>query len=258
MPAMLRKIYSTLKPSSLKKIINYLYLLHQFRRYKPQIEKFKNIHKNERCFIIGTGPSLNKTNFNLIKKEILFGVNTLYRGYKKFGIKCQYYACSDKNVLKNNFKDILRIDTTLFLSSGAAKEYLVKKNLYKKMQKREPILLQEKVPIVSANKFPKDITKGVYWGGTVIIDICLPVAYYMGFSKVYLLGCDCDYSGVHRFDGSKTDTMGMGASGEWEPIFTGYRICKKAFEEDNREIINVTVGGKLEIFKRQKLEQIIR
>jgi hypothetical protein len=35
-------------------------------------------------------------------------------------------------------------------------------------------------------------------------------------------------------------------------------MCKKAFEEDRREIINATVGGELEVFRRQSLEEIIK
>ena len=36
-----------------------------------------------------------------------------------------------------------------------------------------------------------------------------------------------------------------------------YRLAKEAFEEDGREIVNATVGGKLELFPRQTLEQAL-
>ena len=45
--------------------------------------------------------------------------------------------------------------------------------------------------------------------------------------------------------------------GDWSKVLTSYETCKKAYEDDNREIINATVGGKLDIFKRKKLEEII-
>ncbi len=34
-------------------------------------------------------------------------------------------------------------------------------------------------------------------------------------------------------------------------------LQKKVYEADGREIINATVGGKLEVFERKKLEDII-
>jgi len=37
----------------------------------------------------------------------------------------------------------------------------------------------------------------------------------------------------------------------------GYNDIFKNYEEGGRQIINATVGGKLEIFKRKKLEEII-
>ena len=67
-------------------------------RGNPRVKRFKDVHKGERCFIIGTGPSLNVTNFDFIKDEIIFGVNTLYTGLLKFGITCDYYAVSDVDV----------------------------------------------------------------------------------------------------------------------------------------------------------------
>lgn len=231
------------------------FLYYKYNSHK--LKKFKNIHKGQRCFIIGTGPSLNKTNLSLVKNEIVFGVNTLYRGLSKFGIRCNYYAVSDVDVWKSHFKNILDLNAILFLSSDAGKDYLSNLSFYQKFQKNEPIVIRELGEMWSSGWLIKDLSIGAYWGYTVIIDICLQAAYYMGFREVYLLGCDCDYSGLHRFDGLKTETLGGGAVGDWSKIFTSYEICKKVYEEDGRKIINATVGGKLEIFKRKKLEEIV-
>ena len=82
------------------------------------LSKFKDIHKGQRCFIIGTGPSLNKTNLSLLKDEICFGVNTLYKGLEKFGLKCQYWAVGDDTIIKNHSRNILQnVDAILFSCS---------------------------------------------------------------------------------------------------------------------------------------------
>ena len=248
-----RRLYRAFKYYTKFNPKEYLY----YRYSAHRIKKFKDIHKGQRCFIIGTGPSLNKTNLSLIKDEIIFGVNTLYRGLQKFGISCKYYAVSDVDVWKSHFKNILDLDAVLFLSSDAAESYLSKKRFSKKYQKNEPFVIRDLGEMWSSGWRVKDLSCGAYWGFTVIIDICLQAAYYMGFKEVYLLGCDCDYSGLHRFDGLKTETFGGGAIGDWSKVFSSYEICKKVYEEDGREIINATVGGKLEVFKRKKLEEIV-
>ena len=222
------------------------------------ILSLKDKHKGKPVFVIGTGPSLNKTDFSLIKDEILFGVNTLYRGHEKFNILPQYYACSDGKVWYIHDERLLRLDTTLFLTGDAAATYEGNVKYYQAVQKENPVLLSF-LGYVWHGNFSTNLTKGTYNGDTIIIDICLQACLYMGFEKVYLLGCDCDYSGLHRFDGLQTENIhGGGVSNQWEKSFTSYAICKQVYEANNKEIINCTPGGKLEVFKREKLEDVIR
>lgn len=229
-----------------------------YRYYKNKLKEFKDIHKGERCFLIGTGPSLNMTDFNLIKDEILFGLNTLYAGLSKFNINCEYWAVTDIAVWRKHFKNILDLDTVLFLSGAAGKSYIDNKDYFQKFQKNEPIISRPLGLMWVDNRFSKDFSCGAYNGDTVIIDICLQAAYHMGFKEVYLLGCDCDYSGLHRFDGLRSENITTPAiEGDFSRIFKSYEICKEIFEKDGREIINATVGGKLEIFKRKTLEEIV-
>lgn len=262
---MLEKITKYIPPSLKDKIYRHFYVplehiynykFEKYYRYNSyKLKKFKDINKGERCFIIGTGPSINNTNLSLLKNEIIFGVNTLYRGLSKFGITCDYYAVSDVKVWKRHFKNILDLDTVLFLSSYTGKEYLSNLSFYQKFQKEEPIVIRDLGDMRSSGWLNKDLSIGAYWGSTVIIDICLQAAYYMGFKTVYLLGCDCDYTGLHRFDGLPTENV---VQEDWPKVFAAYEICKEIYESDSREIINATVGGKLEVFKREKLEEILR
>jgi hypothetical protein len=238
--------------------INFRPKNYYYRCNSHKLKQFKDMHKGQRCFIIGTGPSLNKTNLSLIKDEIIFGVNTLYTGLSKFGFTCDYYAITDIDVWQKHFRNILELDTVLYLSDGAGEDYLSKKRSFKKYQKNEPFVIRNLGSMWTSKCFSKDLSTGTYNGDTIIIDICLQAAYYMGFKEVYLLGCDCDYSGLHRFDGLITENQhGGGVTGDWSKVFASYEICKKAYEEDGREIINATVGGKLEVFKREKLEDIV-
>jgi hypothetical protein len=233
-------------------ILNYMFYK-EFKENSKKIKKLHNKHKGQRCFIVATGPSINKTNFKPIKNEIIFGVNSLYKGLDKFDIDCDYYAVADRRRWINDREGIMSVKGTVFLFYIAARYYLKGKRKYEK----EPLLVKGRGSILKEKKFPEDISKYVYVGGASIVISCLQMAYYMGFEKVYLLGCDCDYSGESHFDKQKSKWFGKKEKQHWENVFKAYKICKNAFENDNRKIYNATVGGKLEIFERKKLEDVI-
>lgn len=219
-----------------------------------RISKLKNIHKGERCFIIGTGPSLNKTNLSLIKDEIIFGVNILYRTLPRYGINCRYYAVSDGQFWKHHYQNLLSLDTTLFLAKDSGGDYLRNQEFYQGLERNKPIVIKSLGKIQDYHKISTDLSEGLYEGTTVIIDICLQAAYHMGFKRAYLLGCDCENWELH-FDGSPPSVPIPSSHGR--DVLAAYEICKRVYEEDGREIINATVGGKLEVFRREKLEDVV-
>jgi hypothetical protein len=249
---------NVLKRNSYELITNYI-LNRQYKRYTDMINKLHNKHKGDRCFIIGTGPSLNRTKFSLIKNEILFGVNTLFRGLEKYGIDCKYWCIGDEQLFDSIYKPLLNLDTILFLAGYAGRHYLKKKKYYEQYEQNKPILLK-RIGDINEN-YIKNALKGLYSGGTVMIE-SLQIAHHMGFDEVYILGCDCDFSGQFHFDGKEHEHTSNKTQEEinseklWRRIFNAYRLCKKMFEEDGRTIYNATPGGKLEVFKRKGLEEL--
>jgi len=257
----LKSIDKTMElPLSLKRlgpVLNtvYYYQFHkEFIRYNKQLNKLRNKHKDERCFIIGTGPSLKKTNLSLINDEILFGVNTLYRGLKKFGINCQYWAVGDRKVFIEHYKPLLSLNTTIFLGGHAGQEFLEKKQYYLKEAEIEPIVVKTLGRMNVWGKFGEDLTNGTYSGGNVVIT-SIQIAFHLGFKEVYLLGCDSTYKGSHHFDGEKHSFQ---KERKWSYIFAAYELCKKTYENTGRKIYNSTVGGQLEVFERKSLEEVMR
>lgn len=220
------------------------------------IQDFKNKHVGETCFIVGTGPSLNETNVKLLGNKIVFGVNALY----KSGIRCKYYAVADGEVYRVHIDSLAAVDCVLFVDHNA---YMIENDKRKALNSRQfPTVFIGGKPtkVWEANTFLKDPTNGFYGGGTIVTSMCLPIVYYMGFSRVHLVGIDCDYTKGHRFDGSETENPNGLAGGvytdeHWKIVFNVYEIFKREFELEGREIINSTVGGKLDVFRRQSLEE---
>ena len=119
----------------------------------------------------------------------------------------------------------------------------------------------------------QDITKVVYIGPTSIIDFCLHLAFYMGFSEVYLLGCDCtlqyqssDSVSTHfhpdnpewgTYKKLPPDADYNKHSDRWyDNAMKAYSVVKETFERHGRKVYNVGVGGKLEVFKRVNYDEL--
>ena len=220
-----------------------------YRESSRILEEMRDIHKGERCFVIGTGPSLSKTPISLLKDEICFGVNILVTNHS-LGINCKYYGQAGiDDDCPINQKVIDNLDGTLFLFRNAARDYL---DMNIKSDKVVPVRTYGLIK----NKFPKNISQNVYGGGGSVIIPCLQLVYLFGFKEVYLLGCDSNYDREGHFTKQDVRFVGKTGNSHWNTVFNAFKVCKDEFENDGRTIYNSTVGGKLEEFERKSLEDI--
>lgn len=232
-----------------------LYGYRFYSYYKILNKKLLNLHNNlfykyDRCFIIGTGPSLNQTDFTPIKYEVMMGTNNLYKNMEKFDISPELWCVADEIIFKKYGYDLLHLDTLLFLTNGAGQLFLHRRKDYLDSKINEPIVIRPLSDMKSTSEFSTDLIKGAN-GGMVTLS-CLQIAYYLGFKDVYLIGCDCSSKGKH-YD----STLNVKNDNDyWEHFFKLYEVCKKVYEKDGRKIFNATVGGNLEVFERVKLSDL--
>src|SRR5210317_1185187 len=74
---------------------------HPWRRDSiKKLAYFKDIHKGERCFIIGNGPSLNKTDVSKLKNEYTFGMNRIYLAFPEWGFETKYFVSINDLVIE--------------------------------------------------------------------------------------------------------------------------------------------------------------
>jgi hypothetical protein len=121
-------------------------------------------------------------------------------------------------------------------------------------------------------RFSQDASQRVFCGQSVTI-INLQLAYWMGFSKVLLVGMDFSYQipADAKVDGNiivsqsddpnHFDPRYFGAGKTWKDpklsrVLQNYRLAKEVFEADGRQILNCTVGGALELFERSTLDEM--
>jgi hypothetical protein len=60
------------------------------------LDEFVGIHKNERAFIVGNGPSLNHIDMSKLAGEITYGSNRSYLGYEKWHYHFTYWGIVDR------------------------------------------------------------------------------------------------------------------------------------------------------------------
>lgn len=224
--------------------------------------KFKNIHQGERCFILGTGPSLKSVNPTYLKNEKIFGVNYLFKGNIIEHITPDYYCLYDQifhTTDKETTKKLVESfpNTTFFLRTKA---YDGLKNIIKS----DNIYFQQCDQFQYEDYIRVDMQKNMTAPFNVVLG-CIQTAIYMGFKEIYLLGCDfnsfASLKQEHFYDKDTVPdrTMSIGFELKYYSMVSYHHYAlEKYAKEHNIRIINLTPNSLLDAYERGKLEDIIK
>jgi hypothetical protein len=238
--------------------LQWRYSKNGYRQAREILEPMRGKYKGCRAIIIGNGPSLRNTNLGLLKDEYTFGLNRIYLLFDELGFDTTFYVCVKDLVLEQFKEEIEPLNSLKFIDWKIGHKLL-------KDQSRTVF-----VPRVSSDVFQKDILKGWDNGFTVTF-VAMQIAYYLGFSQVILIGVD------HSFSTKGPNTREVVSEGEdpnhFSPVYFGkgvrwalpnmegmetmYRRAGDAFEKDGRVMLDATVGGKLTVFPKVTLEEIL-
>lgn len=166
---------------------------------------FKDKHRGERCFVLGTGPSLNdlsEAQIEKLRREQVFGLNSLYKSRVGKAVAPSYYALVDNNYWEihqhtyGEVMDAYKDRPPLFITDPRAKG-----QVERVVQSHDTLYVYAKKYPVSEVSF--DLHKDIY-GLMNVVSVCIVSAMYMGFKEIYLLGCDytafCNYGRGHCYD----------------------------------------------------------
>ena len=255
-------------PILMKRVISYLIFIFKinFMNKYNDIEKWnfiKDIYEGERIFLIGNGPSLNKTPLYLLKNEYTICFNRFFLMFERLNWFPTMYACIDDRVLKNIITEIeehLNKFKYVFLpsihpSSG--------ENLYKLIPNENNIFW------LILNKFSYSVNMPYAGMNKTVANVALQILSYMGFKKIYLIGVDMNYvdhksvikenkrdwTSTEDDDPNHFDPRYFGKTTKYhtprmEETLLKYKEAKEFFDRIGVKIYNATVGGKLEIFPR--------
>ena len=245
--------------------INLLYLrffYHPIHRKKYKVlSRYKDCHQGKRCFIVATGPSLQLEDINKLKGEICFGMNSIFKLYDKTEWRPTYYAIIDSSVYRRIKNDIEQIDIEgLFFPDRILDSALVNAHYVPFIDNWCNSAIERRVipNIFQKRKFGRDMTKRFYAGASVVHFI-MQIAFYMGFSEIYLLGTDCSAPNKHSTLTPYKDSDQLGNSPQdiYDGLMQDYEIAKQEAIKRGIKIINATRGGALELFPRVDLDDLL-
>ena len=235
--------------------------------------KFKDIHRGNRCFILGSGHSIVTQDLTKLAGEIVMTQNHFHVHGDIAAIHPTYHVLvpkyqpkefdGDWNTWFDTMEEKLPSKTIFFLGSNT--KYLIE---------GRPNMTSRSYYIKTGywshlmNKARIDITRSIMHVPTVITE-CLTIAIYMGFSEIYLTGFDLDQvirlvnrdnvrfygnSPITSNQSEKNYEKELGASGmDWYNmwiIWHQLNLLKEEAERHNIKISNATNGGLLNMFER--------
>lgn len=230
-----------------------------------KIRYYKNIHRNERCFIIGNGPSLLPEDLNLLTDEVTFATNRIYALFDKTIWRPTYYVSVDRDVIFKEVENIAKLDCKeKFIDMSAMKLNILSNCVF---------ICSCPFFMVSIYGYKKsfvkeDVSEYFSNGGTVTFTM-IQLAIYMGFKEIYLLGQDfsmpyykdkfgfshkTEEANAHFVNGSVFKRTYLNRDSSLYAFQQAKRYC------NNNGIIikNLTRGGKLEVFERDYLETVLK
>ena len=221
------------------------------------LKKYESIHEGERCFIICTGPSLTLNDVEKLKNEYTFSMNSIIKLYPQTDWRPTYYVIEDIDVYMKLENDLNQYQPSpLFISDWLA-------------ERVKPKFAIVPFPFdmlnhfdVGFHKFPKyRFSKNAYamlYHGYSVTYLIMQLAVYMGFKEIYLLGCDCNYSGEKRHFKEYNIPLRYSASTLERKMIRGYQVAREYCDAYGVKIYNATRGGKLEVFERVDFDKLLR
>lgn len=220
------------------------------------LERFRDIHRGKRCFVMANGPSLGEMDLDALKGEYTMSMNRAYLLYEQWGFIPTYYVCINELVLEQFAEDISRLDMPRFVNFNR-RSYFPDPDM-------DEDLMYLRLGLKLQDQFSGDVTDTISSGGTVTF-ACLQLAYFMGFDEVVLIGMDHNFvekgvpntTEVRKSEKDEShchpDYFPKGIKWQLPDLYRSelaYAMAQQAFEKDGRRILDATVDGKCDVFTK--------
>jgi hypothetical protein len=228
--------------------------LHGGVENRARLAAYRNVHHGERCFVLGNGPSLLRTDLSRLDAQLTFGANRIYLAYQP-----SYYVAINELVLEQWSAEIAALPMPKFLSWNRRRCF-----------SGVPQALFVRLSLGLRDRFRSDVTRPLASGGTVTF-VSLQLARYMGFREVVLLGVDHRF--VDRGTPNREEVRTAPDANHFDPTYfpvgarwqlpdlrrseLAYATARRAFEEAGGRILDATIDGACQVFEKVDLEKVL-
>ena len=234
------------------------YLHQEAYSSRKRIKKLRNLHKGQRCFIIGNGPSLKSMELSPLRKEITFGLNRIYLIFPKNEFQTTYYVAVNTLVIEQCADEIQKLNMPKFVSWHARKYLGFDSSFY-----------YIRDPYNGTEGFALDPTWRL-WEGSTVTFVAMQLGFFMGFDQIILIGIDHEFvskgephsvviSEGNDFNHFHPDYFGEGFRWNLPDLDASersYNLAKQHFERDGRKILDATIDGKLRVFPKIQFDSL--
>lgn len=239
-----------------RKILDF-FLFHFYLKQRNDWNILK-VFSNKPVLIVGNGPSLNNTPLEKIKNNFVsIGMNKINLIYEKSSWRPDIIACVNGFVINQNKEYFNKTTRVLILPTRA---------FYLGIKPRKNILF---VNLKDQYKIEKNIKKVLSTGCTVTFT-ALQIAAYLNPKNIGIVGVDHSFEvkkgpQVQKFKGDDINHFSKDyfKNQYWGlPDLKGseklYQISKEYFDSIQVPIIDYTNNGKLEVFNKGNIQEIIK
>ena len=229
-----------------------------------------------RCFVLGNGPSLNTQDLSKLAGEITICANSFFQHPAVDQIRPTYCCVGDADFIADKPNAVAWLqelerklpEATLFFRPWAP-EVFERHGLFRN-HTLHFIDSVYKVPHLSLVHL--DLARPMNVGYTTGSGFAIPLALYLGFPEIYLLGFDANWlADIHKgqlhfyqtnphfphFDHTATEGHTMENQLRTMHLeFRSHRFLRELAGERGQKLVNATNGGWLDMYERVSYESL--
>lgn len=223
-----------------------------------RLASLKGRYNGQRVFLLGNAPSLAELDLARLSGDMVCVVNRGLRARDEGLLpRADIHLMSSKPGYLE-FRD--EVEAQCIRHAVPLRFYRHKlKRFWQELPDRgaRPYFPLRRAGTMTTTGFQTDAPDGIGSDGTILL-FAAQILYYLGFSKVYVIGCDLHYNPSNKYFYQMTD---KDVAHEDDPetiaarvslvrVNEQFKIARAAFEADGRLLANAGAGGNLETLER--------
>ncbi|MGN0483216.1 MAG: 6-hydroxymethylpterin diphosphokinase MptE-like protein [Lachnospiraceae bacterium] len=241
-----------------------------FGKNAKRLHSYRGKYAGKRCFLIGNGPSLTTEDLEKLQGEITFGCNRVYQLFPETTWRPDFFCMIDALIAKYSSQELAgAVECPLFTNI----------NTRDLMKYRPQDLVFARNLGEPTYRVSSDFESYYVPSGATVMTFMLELAMYMGFTEIYLIGVDCtsslsahghctqgyvnqdlvekDIERVRKRLNDPTLTADQVAAYYYDKSTYSYRVIAEYANAHGIHIYNATRGGRLEVYERKTLEEVL-